>query len=163
MKRRTVTLARAHGLGAAATLAAALLFGHAAIASGRAGPSASNPAWQSECGSCHLAYPPRLLPAASWRALMDDLGRHFGTDAGVDPATATAIRAFLEANAGRARGSGDETTLRITQTSWFVHEHRKVAARTWRSASVGSAANCAACHTGAEAGRFSEHDVRIPR
>ena len=163
MKRRTLTLARAHALRAAATLAAALFFGHDAIASGRAAPSASNPAWQSECGSCHVAYPPRLLPAASWRALMDDLGRHFGTDASIDPATATAIRAFLEANAGRARGAGDEATLRITQTGWFVREHRKVAARTWHSASVRSAANCAACHTGAEAGRFSEHDVRLPR
>ena len=23
--------------------------------------------WQAECGSCHLAYPPQLLPAANWR------------------------------------------------------------------------------------------------
>jgi hypothetical protein len=94
---------------------------------------------------------------------MDDLGRHFGTDASVDPATAAAIRAFLEANAGRARVPGDEATLRITQTRWFVREHRDVAAATWRSAGVRSAANCAACHTGAEAGRFGEHDTRIPR
>ena len=158
-----MTLTRAHGLGVAATLAAALLFGHDAIADGRAAPSVGNPAWQAECGSCHVAYPPRLLPAASWRALMDDLGRHFGTDASVDPATAAAIRAFLETNAGRARTPGDEATLRVTQTRWFVREHREIAARTWHSASVRSAANCAACHMGAEAGRFSEHDVRIPR
>jgi hypothetical protein len=144
-------------------LVAALLFGHDALASDRAVPPASNPAWQAECGSCHVAYPPRLLPAASWRALMDDLARHFGTDASVDPATATTIRAFLEGNAGRVRSPGDEATLRITQTRWFVREHREVAPRTWHSASVRSAANCAACHAAAEAGRFSEHDVRIPR
>jgi cytochrome c553 len=147
----------------AVALAAALLLVHDAIASGRAAPSASDPAWQAECGTCHVAYPPRLLPAAAWRALMDDLGRHFGPDASVDPATAAAIRAFLEANAGRARVPGDEATLRITQTRWFVREHRDVAAATWRSAGVRSAANCAACHTGAEAGRFGEHDTRIPR
>ncbi len=30
-------------------------------------PAASNALWQAECGSCHVAYPPRLLPAESWR------------------------------------------------------------------------------------------------
>lgn len=163
MRRPAVTPPRTRGLAVAVALAAVLLLAQHAIASDRAAPSVSNPTWQAECGSCHLAYPPRLLPAASWRALMDDLGRHFGTDASVDPATATTIRAFLETNAGRARSPGDEATLRITQTRWFVREHREVAARTWHGASVRSAANCAACHTGAEAGRFSEHDVRIPR
>ena len=163
MRPRTVKLARAHRLGVAATLAVAFLFGHDAIASARAAPAASDPSWQAECGSCHVAYPPRLLPAASWRALMDDLGRHFGTDASVDPATSAAIRAFLEGNAGRSRSPGDEATLRITQTRWFVREHRGVAERTWHDASVRSAANCAACHAGAEAGRFGEHDVRFPR
>jgi hypothetical protein len=29
--------------------------------------------WHSECGSCHVAYPPRLLEAASWRTIMQGL------------------------------------------------------------------------------------------
>ena len=147
----------------AAVLAAVLLFAGDGIASGRASAPLANPAWQAECGSCHVPYPPRLLPAASWRALMDDLERHFGTDASVDPATTAAIRAFLEDNAGRSRDAEDATTLRITQTRWFVREHREVPTRAWRSPGVRSAANCAACHRGAEAGRFGEHDVRIPQ
>ena len=148
---------------AAAVLAAALLFAPGGFASGRAATPAANPAWQAECGSCHVAYPPRLLPAASWRVLMDGLERHFGTDASVDPATAAAIRAFLEANAGRPRAADDAATVRITQTRWFVREHREVPARAWRNPGVRSAANCAACHRSAEAGRFGEHDVRIPQ
>jgi cytochrome c553 len=147
----------------AAALSAGLLFARDGIASGRAAAFVANPAWQAECGSCHVAYPPRLLPAASWRALMDDLERHFGTDASVDPAAAAAIRAFLEANAGPPRSADDAATLRITQTRWFVREHREVPARAWRNPSVRSAANCAACHRSAEAGRFGEHDVRIPQ
>ena len=34
---------------------------------------ATDPVWKAECGSCHIAYPPALLPAASWRAVMSGL------------------------------------------------------------------------------------------
>ena len=65
-------------------LAAAMLSGAAAPAwsdSGRSMPRAVPPAYTQECGSCHLAYPPGLLPALSWQRLMGGLDRHFGTDA----------------------------------------------------------------------------------
>ena len=29
-----------------------------------------------ECGACHLAYPPGLLPVQSWRGIMSDLEDH---------------------------------------------------------------------------------------
>ena len=45
------------------------------------------PKYQQECAACHLAYPPGLLPAASWQRLMSNLPRHFGTDASLDAAT----------------------------------------------------------------------------
>ena len=35
-------------------------------------------AYTQECAACHLAYPPGLLPAASWQRLMGGLGKHFG-------------------------------------------------------------------------------------
>ena len=44
------------------------------------------PAYVQECGSCHVAFAPGLLPAASWQRLMADLGRHFGSDASLDAA-----------------------------------------------------------------------------
>ncbi|HEX6136875.1 MAG TPA: diheme cytochrome c [Casimicrobiaceae bacterium] len=119
--------------------------------------------WQAECGSCHVAYPPRLLPARSWRALMSDLDRHFGTSASVDAAAGASILAFLQANAGRDRSPAAPPLLRITESPWFVREHDEVAPAEWRSPKVKSAANCGACHPGAESGRFGEHDVRIPR
>ena len=127
-----------------------------------AAPSATD-AWRAECGSCHVAFPARALPARSWRAIMDGLERHFGADASVDAATAASIRAFLEANAGRDRSPGEPTALRITETRWFRHEHDEVPARLWRSPKVESPANCAACHADAESGRFGEHGVRLPR
>ncbi len=45
------------------------------------------PKYQQECAACHVAYPPGLLPAASWQRVMDNLPRHYGTDASLDPAT----------------------------------------------------------------------------
>jgi len=44
-----------------------------------------------------------------------------------------------------------------------VHEHGEVPSAVWRSPAVKSAANCAACHTGAEKGDFRERGIRIPR
>ena len=80
-----------------AVFAASMLAAVPSDASGPKLPPPTHAAWKAECGSCHVPYPPRLLPAESWRALMDGLDRHFGTDATLDATTAASIRAFLEA------------------------------------------------------------------
>lgn len=122
------------------------------------------PSYKQECAACHVAYPPGLLPAASWQRLMGNLARHFNTDASLDPATATELSRWLVANAGTPRSGGPAPADdRITRSPWFVREHREVPAASWKSPSVKSAANCAACHTQAEQGDFNEHNVRIPR
>jgi hypothetical protein len=128
------------------------------------GSSATNATWKAECGSCHLAYPPKLLPAPAWRRVMAGLDKHFGTDASIDARTSTEIAAFLESNAaeGKKRGS-DSGGLRITETPWFMRKHHEVAASTWKNPKVQTPANCSACHAGAERGDFDEHAVRIPR
>ena len=126
-------------------------------------PAAKNALWQSECGSCHVAYPPRLLPAESWRAVMSGLDKHFGTDASLEPAAAREIGAFLEKNAGRRYDTSAKPLLRITETRWFRRAHDEVSDRTWKNPKVKSAANCAACHTQAESGNYSERGIRIPK
>ena len=131
-----------------------------AAASERSG-SPPPAAWRSECGSCHVAYPPRLLPASSWRTLMASLDRHFGADASLDAVTSAAILAYLEANAGRDEG-GYPPLTRITETRRFRHKHAEIASAVWTRQAVGSRANCSACHRGAEQGDFSERAVRIP-
>ena len=125
------------------------------------------PAYRQECATCHLAYPPGLLPAASWRRLTADLPHHFGTDASVDPATLEQLSGWLVANAGAYKKVARDPTSppqdRITRAAWFVREHDEVPPATWARPAIKSAANCAACHSRAEKGAFRERDIRIPR
>ncbi|MFZ5502195.1 MAG: diheme cytochrome c [Pseudomonadota bacterium] len=124
----------------------------------------SNSSWQEECGSCHIAFPPRMLPAQSWRELMAGLDDHFGSDASLDQAVSDEITTFLENNASskKVRFSG-KSTLRITDTREFRSEHDEISARTWNNPKVKTASNCSACHSGAERGDFSERNVKVPR
>lgn len=126
--------------------------------------TAANAKWKAECGACHIAYPPQLLPAASWRRVMSGLDKHFGADASLDPQPAAEISAFLERNAAsgkRARATAD--SLRITETAWFRHEHDEVPAAAWKRPAIKSPANCAACHTTAGQGDYRKRNIRIPR
>jgi cytochrome c553 len=135
-----------------------------AAAGERRAYTASDPAWRNECGSCHIAYPPQMLGASSWRTIMQGLDGHFGTDASLDAATATPILAFLEAHAGPDEGKrGSGGAARITETRWFRHEHDEIAAAVWSRKEVRSRANCAACHRDADRGDFNERTVRVPR
>lgn len=120
--------------------------------------------YKTECAACHVAYPPGMLPAASWQRLMTELPRHFGTDASLDPATVKELSGWLLANAAtNRRATPPPPEDRITRSAWFTRQHDEVPAATWKRASIKSASNCAACHTTADKGDFNEHNVRIPR
>lgn len=122
------------------------------------------PAYQQECSSCHLAYPPALLPAKSWQRIMNNLENHFGTDASLDEATTQDISRWLEANSGGHKAARTEPPEdRITQSRWFIDEHDEIRDEVWLRPSIKSAANCAACHTSADQGEFDEDFIRIPK
>jgi hypothetical protein len=129
--------------------------------------------YQTECGGCHLAYPPGLLPTAAWGHVMGTLADHFGDDASLDPATAANLLAHLQAGAADSNPWGrpgaalptqvGEGPPRITQTRYFLRQHDEVPARLVRdNAQIRSFSNCQACHRGAEQGRFDEDEVAIP-
>jgi hypothetical protein len=128
----------------------------------RPGTRSADPAYLKECGACHLAYPPGLLPAASWRAIMAGLDRHFGQDAELGPEERDALERWLVENAGRERARSGEPPLRITGQPWFRREHDEVPAGAAARASIRSMANCAACHPGAGSWDFDDDRARIP-
>lgn len=117
--------------------------------------------YKAECGSCHVPFPPRLLDKAEWGRVMTDLDKHFGTDASLDARTTSRIGAWLQQHAG-SRADGGAAQPRITASAWFKREHREVPAASWKDPRIKSPANCAACHKGAEQGRFGEREIDIP-
>jgi mono/diheme cytochrome c family protein len=131
--------------------------------SGRLMPRNVPQAYTQECAACHTAYAPALLPVPSWQRIMSGLDKHYGTDASLDPATVEQLSSWLQSNAGGYRRVTEAPPEdRITRSTWFVREHRDLDPAVWKHASVKSAANCAACHTGADRGDFDDDSIRIP-
>ncbi len=131
--------------------------------SGRMMPRQMLPAYAQECASCHTAYPPGMLPAPSWQRIMGGLGKHYGTDASLDAASVKQLSDWLQTNAGTyKRVSEVPPEDRITRSAWFVRKHRELAPSVWGLPSVKSAANCAACHSGADKGFFDDDNLIVP-
>ncbi|SBT05879.1 Diheme cytochrome c [Candidatus Accumulibacter aalborgensis] len=154
-------------LGLIAVAFSALLFQRAQAGGSHYFAPVSDAVVKEECGGCHLAFPPSMLPASSWQRMMSDLKNHFGDDASVDAATAAHITGYLVANAGDTGGRrysdkllrGTPTTkapLRITELTRWVREHREVPAWEWKHKDVRSKANCVACHAAAERGYYDD-------
>jgi len=120
----------------------------------------------AECSDCHMAFPPALLPARSWQALMAGLDNHFGENASIDAATAAHITDYLVANAADTGGkrrrvlrglAENEVPLRISETPWWIRRHSgEVRPGAFEDPRVGSKANCGACHRDAVRGVFED-------
>jgi hypothetical protein len=130
--------------------------------------------WKAECASCHMAYHPGLLPERSWRRLMGELDKHFGENASLDAATGKLVLEYLVANSAERNTSrrssrflasipSSDTPLRISETPYFVREHREVRPDAFKLPKVRSPANCVACHSDADEGAFSGRNARVPR
>ena len=143
-------------------------------AAGHRLPAPVNQLYNDRCGACHLAYPPGLLPAGSWSKILQGQAQHYGEDLGLQPAEQKDLGSYLGANAADAcsaklarkimRCLGPRTPLRITEVPYIIRKHQDddVPRGAFQRKSVGSMANCGACHPGAAAGDFDEHAVRIP-
>ncbi len=127
-----------------------LLVSAAAFAEDVWNPPNPDPAWQKECGSCHMPFPPALLSREGWDRLMNNLGNHFGDDATLDDKTREQIALFLSDNAARSDIAGHTSEqLRITDTPWFTRHH-KGALRMVLKGKVKKISDCLACHKGRE-------------
>jgi mono/diheme cytochrome c family protein len=142
---------------------AALFLTHAAMAAVPPTQAATSAVYTDECGACHTAYPARLLRPADWAAVLATLDRHFGVDASLDVTARAAVAKQLGVDSSVASTSTPKAVPRITQQGWFRKEHDEISAQLFRSPAVRSAANCGACHAGADRGQFDEDSVRIPR
>lgn len=130
--------------------------------------------YREECGSCHFAYQPGLLPEQSWIKVMAGLDDHFGDNAELNSDVHQQVLAYLasnsadKANERRSRKilrsiSLASAPLRITETPYIKHEHDEIPGRYISgNDKVASLSNCDACHQKAALGSFSEREIDIP-
>jgi hypothetical protein len=126
-----------------------------------------NPAYAKECGSCHVAFPPGLLPERSWRRILGSLSNHFGDNAELKGPDADAISQYLVANSAdhnrstRSRAivasiPPGETPTRITETSYIGGIHGGLLDPAFQGVpKVRTLSECAACHPRAALGSFA--------
>jgi cytochrome b len=127
-----------------------------------------------ECGSCHMAFPPNLLPAESWKNMMSSLNDHFGDDASINDTAKKEIEVFLVTYA--AETSHEEASIkllrsiknenppaRITEIPYWKEKHKPINLEIYQRSSIKSRINCVACHKLAEYGSFEDNDIRIPK
>ncbi|MDA3898445.1 MAG: diheme cytochrome c [Desulfobacteraceae bacterium] len=136
-------------------------------------PPVPDPLYINDCGGCHWAYPPDLLPAGSWDKILTGFEDHFGEPVDIDPESEKAIFEYLKTNAADyspgklsskiMRSLGNQTPLRITLVPYILKEHHEIEPDVFKRESIGSLSNCIACHTTAEKGDFDDDNVSIPK
>lgn len=138
------------------------------------GPAlADNSLWRTECGACHLAFHPSLLPARSWKTIMIGQASHFEENLSLEQATVKEIEAFLINNAAEQAMTEaawkidlsipkTETLLRITEAPYWTKKHQRISDAIWKHPKVNGKVNCAACHLDAEAGTFEDAAMHLP-
>lgn len=134
-------------------------------------PPVTNETVKRECGACHLAFQPILLPQRSWEALMGGLSDHFGESAKLDEGDRREILGYLTGGAAdvtlvRAgvkmmrQVKDNETPLRITELPRWRRKHSDDDyRRMMERGAVKSNSDCAACHPGADQGYYDDDDL----
>ena len=124
--------------------------------------------WQHECGSCHLAFHPSLLPVRSWQAMLAQQD-HFGEDLALDPAIVAALSSYAGEHSAEhaetptawkiaSRTPADSTPLRITDIAYWKRRHADVTEADWQRVNK---VDCGGCHLDADLGTFEPGAIHI--
>jgi hypothetical protein len=123
--------------------------------------------YEEECGACHLAYPPQLLPGRTWSALLAGLADHFGENAQVSDTALARLEQYLQSHAlgvgapsrmSRMMHSVPlDPPLRITEFPAFVETHAVIKKQLEMDAfPTGFLSPCTDCHRQAAAAIFDK-------
>ncbi|MGM0520060.1 MAG: cytochrome b/b6 domain-containing protein [Campylobacterota bacterium] len=129
-----------------------------------------NALFVKECSSCHILYPPHLLPKKSWKTLMSNLDNHFGDDAWIVPEDNRNILNYLLNNSAQnstrkesykiLNSIGNKDIIAITKTTYWKKEHKKIPKEVFKHKNVKSKANCKACHSDIEKGLIKNENIK---
>jgi hypothetical protein len=143
------------------------------VAAPKTFPPIADTGYLKECGSCHMAYPPELLPARSWTKVVGSLQDHFGDSAQLDAATQQHIHDYLVAHAADNAQNEEsfqimqslrpgETPSRITATPYIAGLHAAVLDPLWGgNPRPKTLAECGVCHYLAPKGNFTERRFSV--
>jgi len=132
-----------------------------------------NLTYKEQCGACHFAYQPALLPSGSWLKILSGLEDHNGEEVVVGEENKKTISKYLEENSAeysstkRARkiiqSLDGQTPNRITEVPYLRRKHHEIKEDVFKRESIGSRSNCTACHSTAERGVYEDDYVHIPK
>ena len=132
----------------------------------------NNPTYEEECGACHFSYQPELLPSGSWEKIMVGLNDHFGEEIEIDTESINVISGYLISNSAEktsakravkiVRSLRGRTPIRISEIPYIIDKHDEIDPKIFNRESIGSLANCSACHKTAAKGMYDDDNVVIP-
>lgn len=135
-------------------------------------PRVKNEVYKAQCGSCHFAYQPGLLPAKAWQKIIDSPGGHAGGNLSLDKKTKAEIRKYLTQNSAensRSKRSrkilaslGGAFPTRISEIPYIRERHHEIKQDVFLRKAIGSRGNCVACHKTAENGDYNDDNLTIP-
>jgi hypothetical protein len=133
----------------------------------------TDPTYKENCGVCHFPYQPELLPAGSWKNILNRPDDHFGISFDLDEDAKETILSYLETNAAEhstakrtvriMRSLGGLVPARITEIPYIKEKHHDISSKTIKRQSIGSLSNCTACHTRAPEGIYDDDSVVVPK
>lgn len=95
------------------------------------------------CGSCHVALPPEVMPTDTWRQLLLDLNEHYGNS--VEPILRPSLLAMWSyiRQFSRPLKEKEATPYRLTQSRYFKALHPQV-----KFPETVRPSTCVSCHPG---------------
>lgn len=133
-----------------------------------------NQLYIKECGSCHFAYQPGLLPSSSWNKIMSNLGNHYNNDASISATNLQILTKYLNDNSAEKnmqykRSNKIVSSLAsgqipdsISTTPYIIKKHSEIRKNLITQPEVKGLFNCIACHKTADKGNYGERDINIP-
>ena len=133
-----------------------------------------NQLYIKECGSCHFAYQPGLLPSSSWNKIMSNLGNHYNNDASISSTNLQTLTKYLNDNSAEKnmqykRSNRIVSSLAsgqipdsISTTPYIIKKHSEIRKNLITQPEVKGLFNCIACHKTADKGNYGERDINIP-
>jgi cytochrome b len=134
--------------------------GAATVATPASGALAS---WNRECGGCHLAYSPALLPPRSWQAMLEKQDDHFGEDLALSRLAVGNLQGAMRQDPpswaawklARSAAALPAATLRISDTPYWREAHRHLDEREFARPFAAGRHDCETCHRDAASGIFA--------